>query len=125
MNEANRIEDIIGAGEEFAEPHMETVDQAHKRLGHTAPRVTLADIDANILHVEIVKHVAVSGQVLRWAVLTLRNGFALAGEPSASVSSANDSEELGTKFAIENARRALWPLMGYALREKLSQADER
>lgn len=98
----------------------ETIDQAHERLGHTAPRVTPADMEANITHIEIVKHVAKSGQTLRWAVLTLRNGFALAGEPSASVSPENDSEELGTKFAIENAKRALWPIMGYALRDKLA-----
>jgi hypothetical protein len=103
----------------------ETLDQAHERLGHTAPRVTLADLEANIVDVEIVKHVAKSGQTLRWAVLTLRNGFALAGEPSASVSPENDSAELGEKFALENAKKALWPLMGYALREKLARADER
>lgn len=98
----------------------ETIDQAHDRLGHTAPRVTLADFDANIVDIEIVKHVAKSGQVLRWAVITTRCGFAVAGGPSASVSRENDSEELGTKFAIENARRALWPLMGYALKERLA-----
>lgn len=103
----------------------ETIDQAHERLGHTAPRVTPADLEANIVDVEYVKHVAKSGQVLRWAVLTLRNGFALAGEPSASVSPENDSQELGEKFALENAKRALWPLMGYALKEQLTQTDER
>jgi hypothetical protein len=32
---------------------------------------------------------------------------------------------LGEKFALENAKKALWPLMGYALREKLARADER
>src|SRR5688572_3071523 len=103
----------------------ESIDQAHERLGHTAPRVSLADLEANIVDVEYVKHVAKSGQVLRWAVLTTRNGFAVAGEPSASVSPANDSQELGEKFALENSKRALWPLMGYALREQLSKADER
>lgn len=112
MNEANTHADAIG-------PAGESLDQAHARLGHTAPRVTLADLEANILAVEYVKHVAKSGQVLRWAVLTLRNGFALAGEPSASVSPENDSAELGEKFALENARRALWPLMGYALKDAL------
>ncbi len=114
----------VPAGADWREP-KETVDQAHQRLGHTAPRVSLADLEANIVDTEIFKHVAKSGQVLRWAVITTRSGFAVAGEPSASVSSANDSAELGEKFAIENARKALWPLMGYALREKLSKQDER
>lgn len=98
---------------------VETLDQAHTRLGHTAPRVSLADLEANIVKVEYVKHISFGGQVLRWAVITTRSGFAVTGEPSASVSPQNDSAELGEKFALENARRALWPLMGYGLRQKL------
>lgn len=113
---------VLGAGCGTSPMPVETIDQAHERLGHTAPRVTLADFEANIVDVEIVKHVAKSGQVLRWAVITTRSGFALAGEPSASVSVENDSAELGEKFAIENARRALWMPMGYALRERLNDA---
>ncbi|MEY8688416.1 MAG: Gp49 family protein [Leptothrix sp. (in: b-proteobacteria)] len=87
--------------------------------GLTAPRVTPADIEANIAHTEIVKHISPSGQVLRWAVLTTRNGFAVAGRPSAAASSANDNADIGEKVAIENAKQELWPLMGYELRTKL------
>lgn len=89
--------------------------------GLNAPRVTPADLDANIVHTEIVKHVSHSGQVLRWAVLTTRNGFAVTGRPSASVSAENDDAETGEEVAIENARNELWPLMGYELRSKLHQ----
>ena len=92
--------------------------------GLTAPRVTLADLEANIADVEIVKHVSKSGQVLRWAVLTARNGFSVAGKPSCSASSANDNKEIGEKIAIDNARQELWPLMGYALKERPSQGGE-
>jgi hypothetical protein len=99
----------------------ETIDQAHERLGHTAPRVTEADLEANIVDVEFVKHVAKSGQVLRWAVLTTQSGFAVTGDPSASVSKENDSQELGERFALANAKRALWPLMGYALKQELAK----
>jgi hypothetical protein len=74
------------------------------------------------VHTEIVKHVSHSGQVLRWAVLTARNGFAVTGRPSCSVSAANDNAEIGERVAIENARAELWPLMGYALRERLASA---
>lgn len=88
--------------------------------GLTAPRVTPADLQANIVHTEIVKHVSPSGQVLRWAVLTTRNGFAVTGRPSAAASSANDNAEIGEKVATENAMQELWPLMGYALRGKLA-----
>ena len=98
------------------------IEQAIQAKGLTAPRVTPADIDANIVHTEIVKHISPSGQVLRWAVLTTRNGYAVTGRPSASASSANDNAEIGEKVAIENARRELWPMMGYALKEQLHNA---
>lgn len=92
--------------------------------GLTAPRLSPEDLDRNIAHTEIVKHVSHSGQVLRWAVLTTRNGFAVTGRPSASVSAANDDQEIGEKLAMDNARQELWPLMGYQLREQLYQAQQ-
>ena len=36
-----------------------------------------------------------TGQVLRWAVLTTRNGFAVTGRPSVAVSPQNDRAEIG------------------------------
>ena len=84
------------------------------------PRITPADLDANIVHTEIVKHITHSGQVLRWAILTTCNGFAVTGRPSASVSPLNDNAEIGDAVAIENAKNELWPLMGYELRSKLA-----
>jgi hypothetical protein len=90
---------------------------------NVAPRVTPADIEANIVDTEIVKHVSKSGQVLRWAVLTTRNGFAVVGKPSCSVSSENDDAEIGAKVAIANSKEELWPLMGYELRTKLAEAS--
>ena len=86
----------------------------------SAPRVTQADFDANIVHTEIVKHVSHSGHVLRWAILTTVNGFAVTGRPSATVSAENDRAVIGEEVAISNARAELWPLMGYALCEKLN-----
>lgn len=93
------------------------VEEAVQRKGLTAPRVSKEDLEANIVDVEIAKHVSKSGQVLRWAVITTKSGFAVTGRPSASVSSANDDAEIGESVAIDNAKRELWPLMGYALRE--------
>ena len=72
-----------------------------------------------------VTHVASSGQVLRWCVITTQNGFAVTGKPSASVSKENDNEEIGKSVAYDNARSELWPLMGYALKESLYKAPER
>lgn len=87
--------------------------------GLPAPRVTQADLEANITDCELVTFTSKSRQVLRWAVLTARNGFAVTGAPSCSVSPENDNPEIGQTVAIENAKRELWALMGYALKEKL------
>lgn len=101
----------------------QAIENEIKAKGLTAPRVTLDDLNANIVHTEIVKHVSHSGQVLRWAILTAKNGHAVHGEPSCSVSPANDNQEIGEKIAIENARRNLWPLMGYALKQNLYDSE--
>lgn len=87
-----------------------------------APRVTADDLAANIAHVEYVKHISQGGQVLRWAVITTRNGFAVTGRPSASVSPENDDAEVGERIALANAKNELWPLMGYALKERSAAA---
>lgn len=97
------------------------IEQEIKAKGLTAPRVTPADIEAQIGSVEYVKHISAGGQVLRWAVITTLNGFAVTGRPSASVSPANDDQAVGQKVAFENAKNELWPLLGYALKEKLSK----
>lgn len=105
-------------------PPAATADKAVETLvqakGLNAPRITPSELQANIVDTEIVKHVSKSGQVLRWAVLTTHNGFAVAGKPSCSVSHENDDAEIGEKVAIDNAKSELWPLMGYELKSRLA-----
>lgn len=96
-----------------------SIEREIQAKGLTAPRLRPSDLDANIAHTDIVKHISKSGQVLRWAVLTTLNGFAVTGKPSASVSPENDDAEIGEKVAFDNARAELWPLMGYALKERM------
>lgn len=55
-------------------------------------------------------------------VLVMRNGFIVIGK-SAPADPANYDEALGRKFAREDAIRQLWPLEGYALREKIGSAN--
>ncbi|MEF3075178.1 Gp49 family protein [Methylobacter sp. Wu1] len=98
------------------------IEKEIQTKGLTAPRVTSEDIEANIVDTEIVKHVSKSGQILRWAVLTLQNGFAATGKPSVAASPENDVPEKGINIAIANAKEELWPLMGYALKEKLNES---
>ena len=99
------------------------IEREIQAKGLTAPRLSPADLDANIVHTEIVKHVSLTGQVLRWAVLTTRNGFAVVGKPSVAVSPANDNAEIGEKVAVDNSRTEMWPLMGYALKQALWEKD--
>ena len=97
----------------------EAIEQQIQAKGLTAPRVKPEDITANIADTEFVTHVSRGGQVLRWAVLTTQSGYAVVGRPSVSVSPENDNEQIGRQVAYENSRNELWPLMGYALKEKL------
>ena len=100
----------------------QTIEQEIQDKGLTAPRVTPDDIDANIKHVEYVKHVSQGGQVLRWAVITTGSGYAVVGNPSVAVSPANDNEEIGQKVAFDNSKNEIWPLMGYELKQRLHQS---
>lgn len=59
--------------------------------------------------------------ILSVCMLVMKNGFTVIGK-SAPASPENFNAELGRKFAYEDAVRQLWPLMGFALREKLAAA---
>jgi hypothetical protein len=100
----------------------QAIEQEIQAKGKTAPRVTPDDLIANIHHIETVKHVTQSGQVLRWSVLITQSGFAVVGKPSVAVSPENDDAEIGEQVAFENSRNELWPLMGYALKQQLHLA---
>ncbi|GAB2940487.1 Gp49 family protein [Aquaspirillum soli] len=110
--------------------------------GLTAPRITPADIEANIAseHYFTAREGAWASGVqtgvvmekfdipaelslLTFCVLVLRNGFTVTGE-SACVSPENFDAEIGRKIARENAINKVWPLMGYALQEKLCHQGE-
>lgn len=82
-----------------------------------APRVTLDDIEAKIDR----EQYHVFDDVLTICVLTTKAGFHVTGE-SACASPENFNEELGRKFAREQATRKLWGFEGYMLRERLAAA---
>lgn len=96
------------------------IESAIQAAGLTAPRIKPEDLTANIVDTEFVTHVSKGGQVLRWAVLTTRSGYAVVGKPSVAVSPENDNEQIGRQVAYDNARNELWALMGYALKERLA-----
>jgi hypothetical protein len=111
----------------------EQLEQEIQEKGLSAPRVTPADIEENIrgeyyflarqgvngngegIEVTGEDHVALS--LLTFCILVLKNGFTVSGE-SACVSIDNFDAEIGKKVAKANAISKVWPLMGYALKEK-------
>lgn len=102
----------------IAPPGGESVEQMIQRKGLTAPRVMPADIDAVIKSEEF----QVFG-VLTVCRLTLQNGFTVVGE-SACVSPENFNAEVGQRVSRDDAKRKIWPLLGYQLREVLYQSSK-
>ena len=103
----------------------------------TAERVTPADIEANIasehyftaedgvvgeerMSPEDYFYARIDPQLslLTFCVLVLRNGFTVTGE-SACASPENFDAEVGRKIARQNAVQKVWPLLGFALKERL------
>ena len=114
------------------------IEREIQAKGLTAPRVTPEDIEANIASEHYFTDVrsyagtcssidAAAGTpqplgLLTFCVLVLRNGFTVTGE-SACASPENFDAELGRKIARQNAVQKLWPLMGYALKERLTNGN--
>lgn len=118
------------------------IEKEIQSKGLTAPRVTPADIEAEIAsehfftalqgaRMEGLDYIDKLGQVpqpspvepalgqLTFCVLLLRNGFTVTGE-SACASPENFDELLGRKIARQNAVAKIWPLLGFRLRDKLA-----
>jgi len=122
----------------MSDPSIESEIQAK---GLTAPRVTPGEVEANIASEHYFTaaqgaHAAwiaeprdsqsfsaddVTGplSLLTFCVLVLANGYTVTGE-SACASPENFDAEIGRKIARASAVQKIWPLMGYALRERLA-----
>jgi len=115
----------------------QTIEQELQAKGKTAPRITPADIEANIVdewyftaaqgaqatrnpHGNMpISAIPAQFDLLTFCVLLLKNGFTVTGE-SACASPENFDAEIGRKIARQNAIQKIWPLMGYELRSKLA-----
>jgi len=118
------------------------IEQEIQSKGLTAPRVTPADLQANIAsehyftaaegvlgayrsHDDVHQGSTTGHEslaLLTFCVLVLRNGFTVTGE-SACASPENFDEALGRKIAKQNAVGKIWPLMGYHLKERLASVS--
>ena len=124
----------------------DTSDAGIERLiqtkGLTAPRVTPADIEANIASTfyftaaqgaekaardngSYAAGTPAEGQalgLLTFCVMVLKNGFTVTGK-SACASPENFDAEVGRKIARQKALEDVYMVMGYELRSKLSQLN--
>lgn len=117
-----------------------TITEAELAKHATAPRVTAADIEANIKHCFFTTGyaAAISGvsedaspsvempeelRLLTVCLMVLQNGYTLIGH-SACASKANFNEEIGQRLAREDCIRQMWAPMGYHLRQNLHEAGE-
>ena len=117
---------------------MVSEDEIKAAGAAVAPRITPADIEANIkaclyfsaLDAVVAHHggmvdpdrlrgVETPLSLLTFCVLVLQNGFTVTGE-SACASPENFNADIGRKVARGNAVSKVWSLMGYELKTKLS-----
>ena len=116
-----------------------SIEQEIQAKGLTAPRVTPADIEANIasefyftaadgVRGELLSSLPELGvnfggdnplSLLTFCVLVLRNGFTVTGE-SACASPENFDADMGRRMARQKAIDQLWLMLGYELRTKLA-----
>lgn len=119
------------------------IEQEIQAKGLTAPRITLADIEANIAsehyftaddgrHGALERKTYVGRELplsddidiaplkrLTFCVLIMFNGYTVVGT-SACASPENFNAEIGRKIARQKAIDEIGPLMGYELRSKLA-----
>lgn len=106
------------------------IEQEIQAKGKTAPRVTPADIEANIAaEYSFTLDKALTGCPLvegldrvTLSVIVLRNGTKLVGVNYGAIDPARHDPEMGRSEARKEAIEQVWPLMGYELRSKLSDA---
>jgi len=96
---------------------LQVTDAESAAVQKTPNRVTLADIEDAIGSVEYIR--PEQADYMTIAVVIMKNGYVVLGK-SAPADPENFDEALGAKFAREDAVRQIWPLMGFALREKLA-----
>ena len=114
------------------------IEQMIQDKGKTAPRITPADVEANIVSEHyFTADDGVNGitdgrvrygdgsplSLLTFCVLVLKNGFTVTGE-SACASPENFDPEIGRTIARKNAVDKIWPLMGYHLKQYLVETHQ-
>lgn len=96
---------------------LQVTDEQSKAVQKTANRVSLDSMKAKIARIDYIHPDGLPTMTI--CILQMVNGFVVVGK-SAPADPANFNAELGKQFSYEDCIRQLWPLEGYALREKLT-----
>lgn len=110
--------------ERFARTSLSSLqmdDDASKAVQKTDNRVALSRLQEKVVAEEFIHPASIPHMTI--AVLTTENGFALVGK-AAPADAENYNEELGQRFAREDAMRQLWPLEAYLLRQSMWEKEQ-
>jgi len=82
-------------------------------------RVEVSDIEAAIKKTAFL---VIPDTTTTICTLTLDNGYTVRGEASC-VDPKNYEQAIGERYALEDAKRKIWPLLGFRLADRLSGAN--
>lgn len=117
------------------DPGPDSLERDIQARASVAPRVTPADIEAEITHSYYIN--AGEAQRAKWpdpsamdechpsldlltiCVLVLRNGAKVVGVNYGAIDPQNHSADTGRKEAFKDAENKVWELLGFRLRDKL------
>ena len=100
--------------------HEHDIEAQIQAKNLNAPRLTPADIDAQIKYCE---YWIVPNTTTTVCAMILQNNFVIIGT-SAAASMANFDQKIGEQIAHTNAREQIWALEGYLLKQKLYEQDK-
>jgi len=100
---------------------LQLADDASAAVAKTENRVALQRLQEKVVAEEFLHPASIPHMTI--AVLITENGFALVGK-AAPADAENYNEELGQKFAREDAMRQLWPLEAYLLRQSMWEKSQ-
>ena len=98
------------------------IERRLQQIGAVAPRLTPAMIDAVIVGTTYHRLPDCYATVCR---LALANGHVVYGINPGPVSAENFNPQIGEQVALEDARRTVWQLEGYLLRQRIHDAAGR
>lgn len=100
---------------------LEITDAESAAVQKTAHRVTLQDLEDQIEVVDYINPEIAPQMTI--AVMKMKNGYVVLGQ-TAPADPENFNADLGKKFAREDAVRKVWPLLGFTMCDRVTEAKK-